>query len=127
MNKILKILNILGIKVDEKQLLEVVDKDKKLPTCEIPVVKGRIQKRIDLINQELTESPEEEEEEEKKDDDVEEVKEEKEEPKKEEIPKKKEEPKKEKIDEALLKREKKAVMLNLFQHPAQESQSSDGP
>ena len=88
----------------EKQLLEVVDKDKKLPTCEIPVVKGRIQKRIDLINQELTESPEEEEEEEKKDDDVEEVKEEKEEPKKEEIPKKKEEPKKEKIDEALLNR-----------------------
>ena len=83
----------------EKQLLEVVDKDKKLPTCEIPVVKGRIQKRIDLINQELTESPEEEEEEEKKDDDVEELKEE-EEPKKEEIPKKKEEPKKEKIDEA---------------------------
>ena len=92
----------------EKQLLEVVDKDKKLPACEIPVVKGRIQKRIDLINQELTESPEEEEEEEeKKDDDVEEVKEE---PKKEEISKKEENTKKEetskkvKIDEALLKR-----------------------
>ena len=92
----------------EKQLLEVVDKDKKLPACEIPIVKGRIQKRIDLINQELTESPEEEEEEEeKKDDDVEEVKEE---PKKEEISKKEENTKKEetskkvKIDEALLKR-----------------------
>ena len=94
----------------EKELLAIVDKDKKLPTCEIPIVKGRIQKRIDLINQELTESPEEEEEEKK--DENEEVKEEgTSDIKKEEVAPKEEnndapeiEKEEKKIDEALLNR-----------------------
>lgn len=105
----------------EKSLLKVIENDKKLKPYEIPKLKERIQQRIDVINQELSENPEEEEEEEAQpEDNKEQPKEEVKEQKKEETKKaddkmdiddkpqvntvKEEKPKEIKIDEALLKR-----------------------
>lgn len=64
---------------DEKKLLEIIEKDKKAQPFEVPVIKQRIQKRIDIITEELNQNPAEQE-----DEEVEEVKQQEEETKKEE-------------------------------------------
>ena len=106
----------------EKNLLTVIEKDKKLKPYEIPKLKERIQQRIDIINTELTVNPEEEEEEEeapKEEEKVNPQEQPKEQPKEDtkkgddkmdidDKPKvntiKEEKPKEIKVDESLLKR-----------------------